>query len=218
MTQQEQIDDDFELPLPDPQELPLPYFVDGDILGIVGQNKIFRYVWMFLMGGPAAALMSNMRFGRISIIPTAATTVACLIVLAISWVSMSGGYTPGRSAPMLFNRKKRELFFGYYDEGLGKMIYKNAPFEALTFEDAFGGFGSATLNIKIAGEDGAEIQLNKFSRLIDRKESGSLSYLVEKFMAGHDVIKPSAKCAAQYAAELKKRPALPPEAQAFLSE
>lgn len=216
MAPQEQVDDNLEIPLPDPQELPLPYFVDGDTLGIVGQNKIFRYVWMFLVGGPVAALMSNMRFGRIAVIPVVAATVACLAVFIISWVSMSGGYVPGRSAPLLLNRKKREVFFGYYDEAAGKMLYKSAPFEALAFEDAFGGFGSSTLNIKIAGAEGAEVNLLKFSRLIDRKESGSLAYLVEKFMEGHDVVKPNAKCAAEYAAELKKRPPLPPEAGEFL--
>lgn len=207
-------DDDFELLPPEPQELPLPYFVDGDIVGIVGQNKIFRYVWMFLMGAPVAALISNIRYGRVPTVPIAATAVACVSVLVVSWISLSAGYQPSHSAPLLINRKKKQVFMGRWDEEAGKMLYRVVPFESVRFESAFGGFGSATLNIKVQGEE--DWTLSKFSRLIDRKESGDLTILLEHFMNGKDVIKDSRKAAAEYAKELKKRPALPPEAEDFL--
>lgn len=209
-------DEDFALPTPEPQELPLPYFVNGDILGIVGQNKIFRYIWMFLLGAPAAALMSNLRHGSVAVIPTVGTAIACLAVFIISWVSLGSGYNPARSAPILFNRRTGRVFLGYYNEEAGRMEYRSLPFEDVRFEDAFGGFGSATLNIRVQAEGAEPWALMKFSRLIDRKESGDLSILLSHFMQGEDVIKESRKSAAEYDREVKKRPPLPPEAEEFL--
>lgn len=209
--------DDFVLLPPEPQELPLPYFVDGDIAGLVGQNKIFRYVWMFLLGAPAAALISNLRLGRIPLVPIAGTAIACLAVFIISWLSLSAGYSPSRSSPVLLNRRNRQVFLGYWDEEAGKVLYREAPFEAVSFEAAFGGFGSATLNIKVEEEGKEPWTLGKYSRLIDRKESGDLAILLEHFMNGKDVIKQNPKAAAEYVREARKRPALPPEAEEFLA-
>lgn len=209
-------DDDLELVPPEPQELPLPYFVDGDIVGIVGQNKIFRYVWMFILGAPVAALISNARFGRVPVVPIAGTALACLAIFIVSWAALSANYSPARSAPLLINRKKKQVFIGRWDEEGGKMQYRVVPFDAVTFESAFGGFGSATLNIKVEEEGEEPWTLNKFSRLIDRNESGDLTILLEHFMNGKDVIKSNRKSAVEYAREARKRPALPPEAEEFV--
>lgn len=208
---------DFESAVLESQELPLPYFVDGDILGIVGQNKIFRYVWMFLVGAPIAAFISNLRYGRVPLIPIAATAAACLAVFAVSWILLSAGYSPAQSAPMLFNRRTRRVFLGRYDAAAGRMVYRNVPFDAVRFEPAFGGFGSSTLNIKVLEEGAEPWELLKFSRLIDRRESGDLFSLLNYFMNGSDVIKNSRKAAAAYKKELKKRPPLHSELEDFLA-
>lgn len=203
-------------PLPEPGELPLPYFVDGDVLGLIGQNKKLRYTWMFLIGAPVVALISNLRLGRVPLLPVLGTGLACLAVFALSWALLSAGYRPARSAPLLFNRRKGQVFLGRFDEAAGSMVYRSLPFAALGFEDAFGGFGSAILNVKVSEPGREPWSLAKFGRLIERRECGDLAALLEAFMRGADVIKPSPKAAAEYARELKKRPPLPPEAAEFL--
>lgn len=208
---------DFDIPAPEPRELPLPYFVDGDILGIVGQNKIFRYVWMFLVGAPIAAFISNLRYGRVPMLPIVGTAAVCLAIFAVSWILLSAGYSSAQSAPMLFNRRTRRVFLGRYDTAAGRMVYRSVPFDAIRFESAFGGFGSSTLNIKVLEEGAEPWELLKFSRLIDRRESGDLSSLLSYFMNGSDVIKNSRKAAAEYKKELKKRPSLPSELEDFLA-
>lgn len=210
--------DEAELLLPPPRELPLPYFIDGDIVGIVGQNKRLRFAWVFLMGGPVAAVMSQVSLGRIAVVPVAATGLACLAVFFLAMVSLWAGYDPAKSSPILLNRRTKKVFLGRYDEGGERMHYYSLPYSALRFSDALGGLGSTTLNVTVSEEGREPWTLTKFGRLIDKKDTGSISYLLELFMAGHDVIKPSRKAADEYAAEVKKRPPLPPEAGEFVKE